>query len=100
MKMMRSWLKVVRTEGVSLRKGLRMLWAFRMGVVGARKRRERLLVCAGCPLFNPVLEQCRPFPGHRLGCGCWVPALVWCRRPYAEGCWGRTYVPGKRLGWE
>lgn len=98
--MMREWVKVVRVEGLTWRKVMGMVWVMRRGVVGWRRSRRRLEVCRRCPIYNGVLKQCRPFPGHRLGCGCYVPLLVWVRKPYEKGCWGRSYVKVEGIGWE
>jgi len=101
MKMILEWMEVMRVERVSLWKVVGMVWVFRTGVVWRKEERERRVgVCGRCPLYNGVMRQCRPFPGHRLGCGCYVPLLVWVRRPYEKGCWGRSFVGIEGFGWE
>lgn len=100
MKKLIELVRVMRVEGMTLRKVWGMVWSLRAGVVGRRRRKERAELCGRCPLYNREMRQCRPFPGHRLGCGCYVPLLVWARRPYEKGCWGRTYVNLPDFGWE
>ena len=97
---MKDFLRVLREERVGWRKVVGMLWTLRSGVVGWRRSRERMEVCRKCPIYNREMRQCRPFPGHGLGCGCYVPMLVWVRKPYPSGCWGRSYVKVEGIGWE
>ena len=98
--MLKEWVEVMKVERVTLRKVVGMMWVLRKGVVWRRRARERVEVCRRCPIYNGEMKQCRPFPGHRLGCGCYVPMLVWVRKPYPNGCWGRSYVKVAGIGWE
>lgn len=45
----------------------------------SRKRwRYSMRRCWKCPLYDRELKRCRPWDGHELGCGCYMPfkALV------------------------
>ena len=69
------------------------------GLVGWRKRQERIAACAECPIHDPELRRCRRHDESSLGCGCFTPALVWLKRPMPPkaGCWGRQEIG---LGWD
>lgn len=51
---------------------------------------NRLLICEHCPIFNPVLKNCRK---GELGCGCYVPYKALAQ----VDCWLREQDPKK--GW-
>ena len=99
------WLEVVREEGRTVGyfsvgwSMLRGVWG--VGGVGRAEWWHRVFRCQRCPLYDRGMRRCRPWSGSKLGCGCYVPFLALSRRPYAGGCWGRTYLPrGEGIGWE
>ena len=60
----------------------------------------RVAVCEGCILFDPVLKRCGPPESPKLGCRCFRDYLCLVRKPFARGCWGREFLPGRGVGWE
>jgi hypothetical protein len=58
-----------------------------------RRWRQKMRVCAKCPVYDPVLKRCRPYTGSVLGCGCYVPFMAvieghcWMRRAFGSGGW-------------
>jgi hypothetical protein len=107
-KRVREWLAVIRSEGLSssLRGILAVGWKVLFGGVNRSRFRARIRRCSKCPIYDPVLKKCRPYPGSELGCGCYVPFKALIRIPYrgpaGEGCWGDailTVEEAPEVGW-
>lgn len=94
----REWRAVLKEEN---RRGSwrGMLKAILSGGVTLRAWRRRMRVCLKCPVFDGELRRCRSYWPREAGCGCYTVWLAKTRRPYAKGCWGRTFV-GDDFGWE
>lgn len=98
------WAAVVGEEGrrVPFRA---MVWEMVKGLWGSRcalrtqeaagRRRAAYYACHRCPLFDRQRRACRPYPGAKLGCGCFMPFKV-----ASDGdCWGRARLPGFAWGY-
>lgn len=98
---LREWRAVLREE---FREGsvLKMIRAICTGRVSLRTWRQRMRICARCPIYDRELRRCRgpvfvpdtPPPG----CGCYVVFTALTKRPYPAGCWGRSAL-GPSFGW-
>jgi hypothetical protein len=99
----REWRAVLKEnwQPLTWRTWLKMVRALFSGRVPPQVWRRRARTCNGCFLFDRELRRCAgPWVnGKPSGCGCYIPWLLHTRRPYAKGCWGRTYV-GDDVGWE
>lgn len=103
----RQWLDLVRIEGrnASLPHRLRFFFklmraAFHLGGVPRSVWRFRIRHCWRCPVYNRELKSCRPYPGSKLGCGCFAPLLAMTWKPYPKGCWIKQFIPSEPDGWE
>ena len=76
-----------------------ILWVLIHSKAASRKRwRYAMRRCWKCPIYDRELKRCRPWDGHELGCGCYMPfkALVssqgWATQHYRpdfaeQHCW-------------
>lgn len=66
-------------------------------VVRGKHYRRRMRTCYSCPIYDAQLRRCRPYDGHDLGCGCYVPYKA--RQP--GPCWGKEKLPeSSEIGWD
>lgn len=91
---MLEWFRDVRSEKPGIGEWLMMT---RMAIraffspISHKSYLRRLLICKRCPIFNPILKNCRK--GDK-GCGCYVPfkALArvdcWAREQDGKSGWG------------
>lgn len=105
MSFLRAWWRVLQLEAPDWQDKVGVVLhvvgcAYAGGFVKKAQRTERKNKCTACPIYDPELQRCRPHNGSPLGCGCFVPALVWIRKPYSTGCWARQYLAGSGYGWE
>lgn len=112
----RQWRYAIQLAGAKA-KLWPMLRAIKSGAVDARTYRQRLRICAACPIYDAEFKLCRKvIPQGSLGCSCYVPYLAKTRVPYqrefdvnaieagmglrstVRGCWGRVHI-GRTFGW-
>jgi hypothetical protein len=95
----REWQAVLAEEGRTVSRWS-MVRAVRSGGTSQRVWRRRMKICRRCPIYDRELRRCRGpvIGGVKPGCGCYVPFSAKTRRPYEDGCWGRTHL-GYPFGW-
>ncbi len=103
----RQWEHLIRLEGRHLGVLPRFIFflkialaAFQLGGVTRATWRFRIRHCWKCPIYNRELKSCRPYPGSKLGCGCFAPLLAMTWKPYPKGCWIKQFIPSEPDGWE
>lgn len=94
----REWRAVLEAEAKEGQKVSfwKMVRARLSGKASRQLWRRRMRVCVRCPIYNRKLRQCRR---DKLGCGCYTLFTATAWRPYAKGCWGRTFI-GAPFGWD
>ena len=72
--------------------GFKMTRAVLSGPVPREVWRNRMRVCAKCPVYDRLNKACmkRTENGTKLGCGCYSPYSALTAAPYFEGCWARA----------
>ena len=103
-KTVRQWRAVVREEGGTrgwLPLVLGMAWQVASHWRTAWKVlkapslwRSRYRKCRACPIFDKRLRRCRPYTCSPLGCGCYVPFMIFFKRH----CWGKEHF-ARGIGW-
>lgn len=99
----REWQAVLAEEGRTVSRWSMvkaMVRAVLSGGTSLRVWNRRMRICRRCPIYDRELRRCRGplIGGVRPGCGCYVPFSAKTRRPYEDGCWGRTHL-GHPFGW-
>ena len=97
----RQWLEALKAESrvVSLRFLALDLWRGALGVGGVDKTawRQRIRACRRCPVYDRNRKTCRPYPGARIGCGCFMPLKALVRQ---NACWIRQIRPDGQHGFD
>jgi len=94
------WVKLLYGSTVKLPQWIKILRAsLRLLINGQVSRpiwRERMKVCAECPLYDMESKRCRPTERPDLGCGCYAPYLALVKD---NNCWGNSEY-GNDFGWK
>lgn len=97
------WVDVMREEFGVLTWGKRWLLVveilrtlFLGRFVGRKEFFRKMKGCGGCMVYDRVMKRCRPWTGHRAGCGCYMPYKV----IFGGKCWAdENGVSDEDIGW-